>query len=39
MTEFANTVKSQEAREYLVQVVEQHRKLMTKFTKEELEKC
>ena len=39
LPKFANTVHSQEAREYLVQVVEQHRKLMTKFTNEELIKC
>ena len=38
LLKFANTVHSQEAREYLVQVVKQHRKLMTKSTKEELEK-
>ena len=37
VTEFVNTVQSKEDREALVQVVEYHRKIVSGFTKKELE--
>ena len=39
MTEFVNTVQSEEARQALVQVVEYHRSLVTGFKKEDLARC